>query len=900
VINDAIVEADETVVVTMNTITSGDTDISIDTANNSDAIEILDNDSATVSISATNDGNEAGAVTGVFTVTQSAVSSTDTVISYSVTGTATSDSDFTPLSGTVTILAGDTTATITVPVINDAIVEADETVVVTMNTITSGDTDISIDTANNSDAIEILNDDTANLTIANVSQNEGTGGTTTSFNFSVTLEQDVQGGFDIAYNTNEGSATFANNDFIDNDGTLSFAGNAGEVQTITVLVNHDGFDESNETFTVSLGALSSIGVDPANILILGSPATGTIINDDNTPIPDAGGPYVIDEGSDLTLDATGSSDLDGDILTFRWDVDGDGDFDENITGATPTVTWNELVALGIDNGPYSGTIIVEVSDGFNTDTDTTTLNVLNVAPEANDDDFIMELNEANGDERDVRITGNLFLDNGNGIDFDINDAIEVVEGSRTINTTYGIVFIEANGDFIYTPTNPPDIVNTENNTFTDSFIYTIQDSDGATDTATVEITVVDLGIQTNTDTDTLNNGQGIIIELSTENETANSELNGQPNNDTTFVRGLIIPEIKILYAIDISESSLELIDTNGDGIKDITRLEAEIQAMKEFTQYLSAKSEILSRTNVTISVVTYSDGTFDVANTDDIVRETVEEFVIDPTSNSLLIVQNYLDDILELGAERINPWVSLLSAYGLDPSDFGITTDGLSNPDAALDEAVSFFSGDTTSAKLMLFAGAGTPNVSGDDDGEGIAGEFLWRKNYNSRALQFDTELDFLDDVEIIGVNFGNSGYLDEIDSDSSAETYDSLLGIIEDLEAQDPQDVFPIVGSQLTDFKLILNGQFDNDGDLIIGTGTDVNDILGAVIADPSGDGAISIDDVKRTPLGYSFDGIIIGGLDGSSGADNYLTAVAFFDDGTVDVTNNIIGYTPVTNGLT
>ena len=64
---------------------------------------ITDNDVATVSIAAVTDADEAGLVNGEFTVTLSNPSSTDTVINYTVAGSATSGNDFTPLSGTVTI-----------------------------------------------------------------------------------------------------------------------------------------------------------------------------------------------------------------------------------------------------------------------------------------------------------------------------------------------------------------------------------------------------------------------------------------------------------------------------------------------------------------------------------------------------------------------------------------------------------------------------------------------------------------------------------------------------------------------------------------------------------------------------------------------------------------------------
>ena len=64
----------------------------------------------------------------------------DVVLSYTVAGTAASGSDYTAPSGTVTIPAGDTSAVISVPIINDTANEIAETIIVTISS--SDDYDI--------------------------------------------------------------------------------------------------------------------------------------------------------------------------------------------------------------------------------------------------------------------------------------------------------------------------------------------------------------------------------------------------------------------------------------------------------------------------------------------------------------------------------------------------------------------------------------------------------------------------------------------------------------------------------------------------------------------------------------------------------------------------------------
>jgi hypothetical protein len=84
----------------------------------------------------------------------------------------------------------------------------------------------------------------------------------------------------------------------------------------------------------------------------------------HAPTANAGGPYTIAEGGSLSLDASGSSDPDGDLLTYVWDVNGDGTFGD-AAGKTPTLSWAQLQALSppVDDGPATVSIRVRVDDG---------------------------------------------------------------------------------------------------------------------------------------------------------------------------------------------------------------------------------------------------------------------------------------------------------------------------------------------------------------------------------------------------------------------------------------------------------------------------------------------------------------------------------------------------------
>jgi hypothetical protein len=98
-----------------------------------------------------------------------------------------------------------------------------------------------------------------------------------------------------------------------------------------------------------------------------------ILMSKSPPVAEAGGPYTTDEGIDKELDGTASTDPDGDITTYAWDLDGDGDCDDVVNDSTPDFT-----AVGNDG---STTVKLCVTDATGlTDNDTATVTVNNVAP----------------------------------------------------------------------------------------------------------------------------------------------------------------------------------------------------------------------------------------------------------------------------------------------------------------------------------------------------------------------------------------------------------------------------------------------------------------------------------------------------------------------------------------
>jgi hypothetical protein len=111
------------------------------------------------------------------------------------------------------------------------------------------------------------------------------------------------------------------------------------------------------------------------------------------PVADANGPYEVNAGQAVTLDASNSSDPDGTIVLYEWDLDGDGEFDD-ASGVNPEATFNTA-------GTFSIALRVTDDDGA-IGTDTAGVNVL--AASCPDDVLISNYQTTPASQQFVEIT----------------------------------------------------------------------------------------------------------------------------------------------------------------------------------------------------------------------------------------------------------------------------------------------------------------------------------------------------------------------------------------------------------------------------------------------------------------------------------------------------------------
>jgi hypothetical protein len=203
--------------------------------------------------------------------------------------TATAGFDYQPASGTVTLNEGESSKTVAVPLLPDALDEADEALFLHL-----GDPSGALIADGQGRATITDDDPLPTLSIGDATVAES--GPVTSARFTVTLSPPSGREVRVSFATADGSA-HAGTDYLPASGTLVFAPGM-TARTVDVAVVSDAVPESEETFFVDLSA-------PVNAAIGDGQGQGTIV-DEARPAR-----------AHMTSPAPGSA-LPGSTVTFEW------------------------------------------------------------------------------------------------------------------------------------------------------------------------------------------------------------------------------------------------------------------------------------------------------------------------------------------------------------------------------------------------------------------------------------------------------------------------------------------------------------------------------------------------------------------------------------------------------
>lgn len=222
-------------------------------------------------------------------------------VAYAVTGgTATSGTDFSATSGTLTISTGSSSNSISLPFINDTALEPDETVILTL----SNPNGASLGTI--SSHTFTIEDDETPPTVSFSSSVQSVNEYDSSTTLYVNPSRKFSSSFTVNYSVTSGTAT-SGTDYTLASGTLTFPASSIASQSISLSIIDDLSVESSETVIVTLSSPSA-GVS----LGTRSSATVTILDNDSTPTLSfgSGGTYSENQSANISLNLTHKSSQD--------------------------------------------------------------------------------------------------------------------------------------------------------------------------------------------------------------------------------------------------------------------------------------------------------------------------------------------------------------------------------------------------------------------------------------------------------------------------------------------------------------------------------------------------------------------------------------------------------------
>ncbi|MEM6978805.1 MAG: Calx-beta domain-containing protein [Planctomycetota bacterium] len=312
IVDDAIVEDTEDVLIQL-------ANASLMAVDSSDSatLSIIDNDLATLTISPIIIDEDVGSAMVSVSV-DNAVQGGFTLDLVAGDGTAISPDDFTAGNYGLTFfgIAGET-QTVSIPIVDDSVVEATENVALSLANVSRLDIDI-----NDTGLLEITDNDSAALSIVDVTVDESDGSAT----IQVSLNTNVASGFTV----NVFGLDEANNRL--NETTLSFAGTSGEVQTFVISFGDDAIVEPDQLIGLALSDISETSIDITDT------ATLTVLDDDTTTFTIAD--VTVDESdSTATVTVISSAAVAGGFTVDTFAIDDTAVSPDDFTAGTFPLTF---------------------------------------------------------------------------------------------------------------------------------------------------------------------------------------------------------------------------------------------------------------------------------------------------------------------------------------------------------------------------------------------------------------------------------------------------------------------------------------------------------------------------------------------------------------------------------
>ncbi|WP_040727020.1 immunoglobulin-like domain-containing protein [Thiomicrorhabdus sp. Kp2] len=414
------------------------------------------------------EGNQA-----TYTVTTDTVSSEDILVSV-VTGHVTTQAgDYVPVTQTVTIPAGQSSALFTVQTTDDALADSGEQYTASIASATGAEFEaVAVDATANSVTTTIVDasDPTPPVTPPGTPDSPDAGTELSISGSTSTLEGDS-----VEYTV---SVTNAPLEDMDVQVTVSNISTNGDVivgtQTVTIPAGstevkftvdnvEDAIKETPEDYKVAITGYENGGYEAVTEGAM--EVSTTITDDDDAPIANDIPPQNDEDADGISLDIS-TFFTDDNPLTYSATGLPPG-LSINISTGEITGTIDNSASQGGTGGVYS--VTVSATDGVNPPASSTfDWTVTNPGPDAQDDGVITIVEDSVGIAIPVM---------SNDQDPD-NDNIFV---SGTTDPSHGSITLNSNGTITYVPD--------ANYNGPDSFTYTISDGEGGTDTATVTLNV---------------------------------------------------------------------------------------------------------------------------------------------------------------------------------------------------------------------------------------------------------------------------------------------------------------------------------------------------------------------------------------------------------------------------